>query len=344
MQDIKTPHIPVREDWLNTHTEAILEPEISIVDAHHHLWDRPGARYLFPQFQEDMWGGHDVRQTVYVQCRSMYRSSGPVEMRPVGEVEFANGIAALGESGIYGALRPCAAIVGGADLLIGDKLEPVLETMRAISGGRLKGIRNPVAWHENDAVRSSPVLPPPSLMRDRRFLNGAACLQRLGLSLDVWAYHSQLRELVDLAKLLPDLHIVLDHLGGPIGVGLYTGKRDAVFDDWKGQMTLLAQLPNVYVKLGGLGMPVMGFTFHEQPRAPSSSDLAIAWRPYIHTCIELFGVGRCMFESNFPVDKGMFSYAVLWNAFKRLASGASAQEKAALFSATAKYVYRLPVE
>jgi L-fuconolactonase len=210
-----------------------------------------------------------------------------------------------------------------------------------VSGGRLRGIRNPVAWHESDAVRSSPATPPPGLMRNPEFRRGVVELGRYDLSLDVWAYHSQLDELFELAAAFPDVSIVIDHFGGPVGVGPYAGRALDVHRDWRRAMARLAELPNTYVKLGGAGMPVFGFRFADEAMPPASHQLADAWRPYFDTCVELFGARRCMFESNFPVDKGMFSYRVLWNAFKRLAAAASRDEKAALFGETACHVYRL---
>jgi len=318
-----------------------LDPGLPIVDAHHHLWDRPGERYLFPEYLADVRSGHNVVASVFAQCRSMYRDSGPEEMRPVGEVEFVNGVAAQSASGLYGHFRACAAIVGFADLTLGANVAPVLEAERRAGGDRLRGIRNTTAWHEDPAIRSNPKPPPPGLLSSDAFRQGVRCLAREGLSLDVWAYHSQLKEVIDLARGNPDVLLILDHVGGPLGLGRYAGQRDAVFADWKANITELAVLPNVTVKLGGLGMKTTGFIFHEQPQPPGSRELAGAWRPYIQTCIDRFGPNRCMFESNFPVDKGMFSYLILWNAFKRIADKFTAAEKTALFSGTATRVYRL---
>jgi len=336
-----SPHISVREDWLSSRTEEVLDPDLPIVDAHHHLWDRPGERYLFAEYLADVRSGHKVVASIFAQCRSMYRETGPEEMRPVGEVEFVNGVAAQSASGIYGQFRACVAIVGFADLTLGAKVVPVLEAERRAGGDRLRGIRNTTAWHEDPVIRSNPKPPPPGLLSSDAFRQGVRCLAREKLSLDVWAYHTQLKEVIELARLNPDVSLILDHVGGPLGLGPYTGKRDAVFGDWKANIADLAALPNVTVKLGGLGMKTTGFTFHEQPQPPGSRELAEAWRPYIQTCIDLFGPDRCMFESNFPVDKGMFSYLILWNAFKRIAAEFTAAEKRALFSGTATRVYRL---
>lgn len=323
--------------------EPVLEPELPIVDAHHHLWDRQTGRYLADEFGNDVASGHRVVSTVYVQCRSMLRQDGPDAMKPVGEVEFANGIAAMFASGAYGRARCCEAIVGGADLMLGAELDVVLEAMLQVSGGRLRGIRNPLAWHASPEVASSPVTPPRDLITNPVFRQGVRALGRFGLSLDAWVYHTQLDDLYELARAAQEVTVVVDHFGGPLGVGPHAGQRAAVHAEWKQKLARLASLPNTRIKLGGAGMNVFGFDFAARELPPSSEELASAWLPYFDTCVELFGVDRCMFESNFPVDKGMFSYGVLWNAFKRLASAMSADEKAALFSGTAATTYRLAI-
>jgi L-fuconolactonase len=343
MQIVHAPHLPIRENWLALRQEEMLQPDLAIVDAHHHLWDRQTGRYLADELRQDTGGGHRIVSTVYVQCRSMLRNSGPEAMKPVGEVEFANGVAAMFASGTYGPMRCCEAIVGGADLALGHAVAPVLEKMLEVSGGRLRGIRNPLAWHESEAVRSSPVVPPPDLMQRRSFVDGVRTLAKYDLSLDVWLYHTQLDALYDLAVQAPDVTIVIDHFGGPLGVGPYAGKRADVRRDWLAALRRLASLPNTRIKLGGAGLTVFGFDFAAAERPPSSTDLATAWAPMFETCVELFGAQRSMFESNFPVDKGMVSYMVLWNAFKRLAGRASPAERTALFSQTAALTYGLNV-
>ncbi|MFX1765523.1 amidohydrolase family protein [Paraburkholderia sp. A1RI-2L] len=343
MQIVHAPHLPVREDWLALREEPVLEPELPIVDAHHHLWDRQTGRYLADEFGKDVASGHRVMSTVYVQCRSMLRQDGPDAMKPVGEVEFANGIAAMFASSAYGRARCCEAIVGGADLTLGAELSAVLEAMLQASGGRLRGIRNPLAWHASPEVASSPVTPPRDLMTNPAFRRGVRALGRFGLSLDAWVYHTQLDDLYELARAADHVTVVIDHFGGPLGVGPHAGQRAAVHAEWKQKLVRVASLPNTRIKLGGAGMNVFGFDFAARELPPSSEELACAWRPYFDTCVELFGVKRCMFESNFPVDKGMFSYGVLWNAFKRLASAMSADEKSALFSQTAATTYRLAI-
>ncbi len=337
-------HHPVRQAWLRQRQEQALLPELPIVDAHHHLWDRPRDRYLVDEFAQDLASGHRVLASVYVQCRSMLRSRGPDAMRPVGEVEFANGVAAMFDSGAYGNSRACAAIIAGADLCLGARLGPVLEAMQAVSGGRLRGVRNPLAWHPSEYVRSGPILPPRGRMASAAFREGCKVLADFGLTLDVWVYHTQLDELFDLASRLPELTVIVDHFGGPLGVGPYAGQRARVHGIWEQGIARLARLPNLRMKLGGAGLKVFGLDFAARELPPSSEDLAQAWKPYFESCVEQFGVDRCMFESNFPVDKGMYSYATAWNAFKRLAWSASPDEQAALFHRTASSVYSLELE
>ena len=335
-------HLAVRKDWLARRREEALEPDLPIVDPHHHLIDRPeSGTYLLPDLLEDIGSGHNIVATVYLEWLSMYRASGPDDMRPVGEIEFANGVAAMSASGGYGTARVCAGIVGHADLALGGRVAGVLEAMIAAGGGRFCGIRFIAASDPDQGQWGGTAGRPQGLLLDPRVREGFARLAPLGLSFDAWLYHPQLADLVDLARAFPATPIVLNHVGGPIGLGRYKGKRDAVFADWSARIGELAACPNVHVKLGGLGMRMFGFDVHEGELPPSSEQLATAWRPYVETCIEAFGPGRAMFESNFPVDKGSYGYGVFWNACKRLVQGASAAEKADLFRGTASRVYRL---
>src|SRR5579863_2837492 len=269
-----TPHLPVRPDWLARRREDILDPDLPIVDPHHHLVDRENTgRYLLPDLLADTGSGHNITATVYLEWLSMYRAAGAPEMRPVGEVEFANGVAAMAASGIYGKTRVCAGIVGYADLALGARVEPVLEAMIMAGGGRFRGIRFISASHPDDAARGSSVNRRAGLLLDKTVREGFARLHPLGLSFDAWMYHTQLGELVDLARAFPETPIVLDHVGGPIGLGPYAGKRDQVFAEWKRSIAELAGCPNVHIKLGGLGMRLFGFDVHEKelPRARNSS-------------------------------------------------------------------------
>jgi L-fuconolactonase len=347
---------------MSTASEPILEPDLPIVDPHHHLWDRPASlvaamprtghgfeeiiratpRYLLDELLADLGSGHRVRATVYLECGAMYRAEGQPALRCVGETEFVNGVAAMTASGLYGDVRACAGIVGHADLRQGAAVEEVLNAHIAAAPARFRGIRQSASWDEDPQVLgplSGRV--PAGLYRDAKFREGFAALGRLGLSFDAWLLEPQLSELIDLARAFPETAIVLDHVGTPLGIAAYAGKREARFGAWRESIRTLAECPNVAVKLGGLAMPFAGFTsFDASPRA-SSEVLARDWKPYVETCVDAFGAARCMFESNFPVDSLSCSYATLWNTFKRLASQYSADERTALFSGTATRVYRL---
>jgi L-fuconolactonase len=326
-------------------TEAALEPDLPIIDPHHHFWDTPHrGHYLLPELLADIGGGHNIVSTVFLECRAMYRKDGPREMAALGEVEFVTGIAAMSASGGYGPCRVAEGIVGGGDLTVGARVRELLEAEVRAAGGRLRGLRHGVAWDGNASVGNyASRVVPPHLVLDPKFREGFAQLAPLGLSFESWQYHPQLSDAVDLARSFPGTTIILNHVGGILGVGPYNGHREEILATWRKDINELAKHPNVYCKLGGLGMVSVGFDFHERDMPPTSEDLAAAWRPYIEGCIEGFGVDRCMFESNFPPDKQSCGYTELWNAFKRITSGASAAEKKALYSGTAAKVYRLTV-
>jgi predicted TIM-barrel fold metal-dependent hydrolase len=334
---------PVRNDWLAKRTEEILEPELPIIDPHHHLWDKPRYTYLFPDLLADVGSGHKIVATMYEQAREMYRADGPEELQSLGETEFVNGVAAMSASGKYGATRCIAGIVGFVDLRLGSRAKGLLERHIAVSDNRLRGIRNGSTWSDDPTLKTFTAGGPQGLLLDKTFREGFAALVALDLTFDGWMFQTQLGDLADLAKAFPQARIVLNHVGGPVAIGPYAGKRDEAFAAWRTGIQQIAGFPNTYVKLGGLGMKMIGFDFFNNPEPPSSQDLEKAWRPYVETCISAFGPQRAMFESNFPVDKGTCSYQVLWNAFKRIAAGYSADEKTALFSGAAKRAYRLEV-
>ena len=336
-----SPYLPVRDDWLARRTETILEPMLPIVDPHHHLWERPGWRYMLDDLLADTNSGHNIVATVFVQCRSMHRAGGPEEFRPVGETEFVNGVAAMSASGGYGATKICAGIVGHVGLTLGRRASAVLEAHIRAGGGRFRGIRHITAYDADPTLMNPAYSPPPGLMADKSFREGFACLAPLNLTFDAWLYHPQIGDVTSLAQSFPGTGICLNHVGGPLAIGKYAGKRDEVFAAWSKSIRDLAACPNVVVKLGGMAMRINGWDFHEKTDPPSSETLAAAWKPYVETCIEAFGAARCMFESNFPVDKGSYAYAPFWNACKLLAKGASAAEKTDLFSGTAARFYRL---
>jgi len=326
--------------WTGQREEPALEPELPIVDPHHHLWDDERGRYQADEFMAEVASGHKVVSTVYLQHKAMYRTDGPEAMRPVGEVEFANGIAAASASGRYGDIRLCEGIVGHASLLLGDEVRPVLEAMIAAGNGRFRGVRHGATWDAGSAGHGR-TFSPRHMPLDPQFRRGFAHLQALGLSFDAWLFFAQLGDLEDLLKAFPDTPVILDHVGGLLGIPPYV-QRDEAFTAWRASIRRIAQFPNVSVKLGGLGMLYAGWDFHVRETPPDSQELAAAWRPYIEACIEAFGPRRCMFESNFPVDKQSCSYGTLWNAFKRITQGFSASDKSALYHDTAVRAYRLP--
>ena len=333
-------NLPLQPAWLATWQEEALEPDLPIIDPHHHFWDHEGG-YFLDDLLADMASGHNVLATVFVQCAYAYRTEGPVSLRPVGETER---VAAIALQAVQRGLKTnvAAGIVGHANLELGDEVDAVLQAHIDLGDGRFRGIRHITTWHV-DFNASMLGRPPADLMQRASFRRGLARLAQFGLSFDAWLYHSQIGQLTDLARAVPQVPIVLNHVGAPLGVGPYVGQRDAVFAAWRAAMKDLADCPNVHIKLGGLAMAIMGFEFHKAARPPTSLQLAEAWAPYMHACIELFGVQRCMFESNFPVDKGMCSYGVLWNAFKRIAAGASSAEKAWLFRDSARAFYQLEI-
>ncbi len=332
----------VRKDWLKLTPETALEPNLPICDPHHHLWDRPGDRYLLDDVLEDMRSGHKIVSSVFIECKSMYRKDGPEEMKPVGETEFVQGIAAMSASGQYGPTAVAAGIVGYANLTLGDQVAPVLEAHLAASPTRFKGIRHICTWDASPEISSSAPIQKKGLMADTAFRAGFAQLQKHKMSFDAWQYFPQLPELTALARAFPGVTIIANHIGGVVRTGPYAGKNEEVFQTWKKHMTELATCPNVFVKLAGLGMPRSGFGWEKQPQPPTSVEMAEATKPFYLTCIELFGPNRCMFESNFPVDKLSCSYGVEWNSFKRMTQSFSASERAALFHDTAVRAYRLP--
>jgi predicted TIM-barrel fold metal-dependent hydrolase len=336
---------PTNADWLALTVEDALDPDLPICDPHHHLWDlrpaRLAPRYLLDEILVDVQSGHNVVSTVFIECASMFKADGPEAMRPVGETEFVNGVAAMSASGQYGTPRIAAGIVGTADLQLGDAVAAVLDAHLVAGGGRFRGIRLGGTWDASDAVPNHRTNPPQGLFLRQDFRAGFAHLAPRQLTFEAWCYHHQIPDVTDLARAFPDTTIILDHCGGPIGIGPYAGKADAVYGQWRAHVTELATCPNVVAKVGGLQMEVNGFGWHMKPRPPTSQELVDATRPYYEYMIEQFGVERCMFESNFPVDKVSCSYTVLWNTFKRLTAGASADEKAKLFHETAARIYRL---
>ena len=332
-------------DWLALTVEAALEPELPICDPHHHLWDqqtgRTASRYLLDEIVEDVSAGHNIVSTVFIECGAMFKSDGPEPLRPVGETEFVNGIAAMSAAGLYGKTRIAAGIIGTANLRLGDGVAAVLDAQIVAGGGRFRGIRLGAAWDPHDSVPSHRTKPGQGLLLRDDFRKGFAQLAPRKLTFEAWLYHHQIPDVTSLARAFPGTTIILNHFGGPLGIGPYAGHAKDIYAEWRKAISELATCPNVVAKLGGINMEINGFGWHERSRPPGSQELCDATRHYYEFTIEKFGVDRCMFESNFPVDKASCSYTVLWNSFKRLTSGYSAADKAQLFHGTATGVYRL---
>ncbi len=322
--------------WLDRTPEAALEPELPICDPHHHLWEFPTSVYLVEELLQDLGAGHNVVKTVYLECNENYRSTGPAPLFPVGETEFVEQVTRQYQQ----HPKLAAGIVGFADLALGSAVREVLEAHKQASS-RFRGIRHASAWHESDKIHNSHTRPSRDLLQNPRFLAGFGQLQSLGLSFDAWMYFEQIPQLVELAKAFPDTPIVLNHIGGPIGIGPYKDKREQVFAQWRANIIKLSGCDNLYLKLGGMTMTASGFGWHKLDAPPSSELLAEAMAPYFHTAIEHFGPQRCMFESNFPVDRASCSYTLLWNAFKKVSQNYSSNERAQLFHDTACRFYKI---
>lgn len=327
------------DTWLARHTEEIIDPARPIIDPHHHLWDHPNmGLFLLDELHGETGSGHNVVGTVFVECAWRYRTDGPPEMAPVGETAA---VAELAERSATSAGAEIKGIVSHADMQLGAAVGPVLDAHIAAGGGRFRGIRHATALDDDRRIQRSHSRPTPGLMADPQFIEGVRTLAGKGLSFDAWLYHRQITELTALARAVPECTFVLDHLGGMLGTGPYEGKRAEIIAQWKLDMAELATCPNVNVKLGGIGMVIFGLGFENRPEPPTSADLVREWGGPITSAIEQFGPERCMFESNFPVDKMSCSYPVLWNAFKLIAADASEADKALLFHDTASRVYRL---
>lgn len=328
-----------RRSWRRQHVEEILAPEQVICDPHHHLWGHAGDVYFAAELAEDIGDGHKVEKTIYVECGSDYRQSGPSELAPVGETEFVvNQDQQLkdivGHSVIQG-------IIGFADLKLGRGVQAVLDAHKEAAEGRFVGVRHALACDPSPKIEDHNTNPPADLMSNPQFIEGLRTLGQEDLTFDAWLYHPQLDLLAQLAAKVPDTTVVCDHLGAPIGIGPYAGRREEIFDHCRSALSALAQCPNSRLKLGGIGMPLYGNGWHRLPQPPDSKTIAAGWQDHIRWCIDTFGPERVMFESNFPPDGRSCSYRTLWNAFKRIAEPYSAAERQLMFHDTAIAVYRL---
>lgn len=327
--------------WLEQTVEQALEPDLPIVDSHHHLWSHPGDEYFLEDLWADTGAGHNVVQTVFVECGERGRADGPPELRLLEETRW---VAELAGQSDHASGAVIAGIVGYVDLRLGpDAVRRGLEAHREGAGGRLVGVRHATAWHSSPAIIDHRTHPTEALLLDERFGASVGVLGELGLTFDSFIYHPQVPELTDLAGRFPDLPVILDHVGGPVAVGPYAGRRAEILVELEGHLAALAARPNAHLKIGGIGMPFFGNAWHKREAPPSSEYIAATWGPFLRRCIDLFGPDRCMFESNFPVDRRSMSYAVEWNAYKRITADLSPGERADLFSGTARRVYGLPI-
>lgn len=331
----------IREDWLDSVQEKVIEPDLVIVDPHHHFWKQRSQfpPYLLDDLYGDTGSGHRVKHTVFIECGAEYRNEGPVSMRPVGETEFVTELAR--QSLNTASAATVSGIVAHTDLSLGNEVEQVLQAHIDAGCGLVRGIRHHAVWDASPDVPKSRINPPYDLFQQKEFRAALDCLTRMGLSFDAWVYHTQLPQLAELARACPDTSIILNHLGTPIGVGPYAGRRNEILQTWKQSMKDLSRCPNVTVKLGGMAMLVNGFRWNERKRPPTSDELAESQRPYHLHAIDCFGPDRCMFESNFPIEKESVSYLVLWNALKKITAGFTDTEKKTLFAGTATQVYNL---
>lgn len=334
--------IPEARAWQGPFTEEVIEPELAIIDAHHHLQEDSKGRYLFEESVADMATGHNFIATVHVQARSMRRSTGPEHLKDIGEIEFARGIAAMAATGLYGGVRMCDGIVGWADFRLDPGLvAEILDASEEAAGGRFRGIRQIAPWVDGELAKSMPLNAPEGLLRDPKFRRGFAELSRRGHSFDAWLFHPQLADVASLADEFADTPIILNHLGGRLGIGQYTSRFDEEYPKWRAAIRDLAKRRNIYVKVGGLGMLYGGYDFHTRPKAPNSEELAKAWGPFIREAVDAFGPDRAMMESNFPVDNQTAAFPVIWNALKRAVQNYTLAERKMMFHGTAQRVYRL---
>ena len=336
-----------QDTWLNQVVEPILEPNLPIIDPHHHLWPSPleenkipvKSHYLLEDLWKDTESGHNIIKTIFVECGQGYYKTGPELLKPVGETEFVLGIAKKSRENTSKA--QISGIVGHADLMLGKSVKETLEAHQEKGEGLFKGVRHTAGWDQSEEIRNSHSKPIRHIYLDDDFQDGVEQLEKLEMSLDAWHYHTQIKELTLLAKTFPNLIIIHNHFGGPLGIGPYEGNRDKIFNHWKEDIFELSGCKNVVSKLGGMAMPINGWDWHKRNKPATSNELVLAQKEYYLHVIDSFGSERCLFESNFPVDKQSISYPVLWNAFKKLTFNFSEKDKNQLFYETAARVYKI---
>ncbi len=325
--------------WLSLHKEETIDPERPIIDPHHHFW--PGdMHYLLEDLWQDTESGHNVKKTVFIECSQEYLKVGDKDFAPVGETIFVKNICDLAKKEKH--RTQIEGIVGHVNLMIGaEKTVSVLKSHLEVGGALFKGIRHAGGWDHHPELSNSHHNPPKNLYLNETFLASLNELSNLNLSFEAWQYHHQVNQVKKIAELLPKLKIVLNHFSGPIGIGPYANKKDEIFEIWKTDIRELAKHENVYAKLGGMAMPINGYEFHKQVSPATSDQLVQEQKHYYHYLISNFGPERCMFESNFPVDKQSISYNVVWNAFKKMAKSYTSEDKDLMFYKTAESFYKL---
>jgi predicted TIM-barrel fold metal-dependent hydrolase len=327
---------PLTPEWYDQVDEKVLDPDQAIIDPHHHLWPPGGTLPYGPdELHADVASGHRVEHTVFMECGAAYRPDGPAHLRSVGETEFVTRVARSDPRGLI------AAMIVHSDLSDTSHLAEALDTHAESSGGLVRGIRDALASEPHREGLRIPGTAPAGKSRDPAFREGVAVLGRRALVYESWHYHHQNRDFAELARSVPDTLMVLDHFGTPLGVGVYEGHRDEIFAQWKIDITEIAACDNVVAKIGGMAMPDNGFGWHRGARPPTSDEFVAAQRAYYEHTIESFGPQRCMFESNFPIDRFSLSYRVLWNALKKIAAPYSESERHDMFYGTASRVYKL---
>jgi L-fuconolactonase len=317
--------------------EEILFPDLSIIDPHVHMWNRGGFDYFASELLADIQDGHKVEKTIYVECHMCYNNDPREAFQPVGETEYVLEQCQQVASSDHAL---AAGILGCANLMLGVDVEPVLHAHIAAARGRFRGLRAHVAYHPDPAVGypDLPRYPKTNVMRTEEFLDGARCVAGLGLVLDIWALHTQLDDVAAFAAKIPELPIMIDHCGGPIGIGPYADRRDAVYTEWSAGLRRAASVPNLHIKISGLGMARLGF---RGEAAKTSDELVTKWQPYVRACLDAFGAERSVFASNFPVDRPAASYRVLLNAYKKMLADGPQADLRAVFGGNARRFYKL---
>ncbi len=329
---------PGTPEWLQSVREEIIDPEQRIIDPHHHLWHGRGPGYLLEDLWQDTGSGHNVLKTVFVECHAEYLNEGPEHLKPLGETKFVDSLATISAAGPGSEI---SAIVAHADLTLDDRLQDVLAAHNDLGNGRFRGIRHAGAHAEHPEALLIAGQAPEGLYENESFRSGVKTLGKLGYTFDTWHYHYQNQDFVALARSAPETVMILDHFGTPLGVGPYESQREAIFEQWKTDIAEIARCDNVVAKIGGLAMPDNGFGWHTREQPPTSDEFVSAQRDYYLHTIECFGPERCMFESNFPVDKFSLSYPVLYNGLKKIVADFSADEKDAMFYGTAARIYSI---